>query len=138
APRHFPGPVGGLQVCAFGTAVRQDLPVGRGAISMSAAGVYGHDNGSRAKLRRCLVDEIRLLDGCTADGYPGGAGVQQTLDIGRAADAAADNQRQAGLPCNVLDQFGSVSTPLRGGADVKKNEFVGTLLGVAQGNFNGI
>src|SRR5699024_10743187 len=39
---------------------------------------------------------------------------------------------------NVMDQFRRVGAPLRGGADVKKNEFVGTLLGVAQGNFNRI
>jgi hypothetical protein len=88
-------------------------------------------------LAEASADQIRILDGRGIHAHLVGAGIQQAPHIGHRAHAAANGQRNEHLRGTGLDDVQDDVALVRGGRDVEKGDFVGALLVVAAGDFDG-
>ena len=82
--------------------------------------------------------QFRVGHGGAVDADLVGAGVEQALDVGHLAHAAAHGKRDEDLRGHLLDDGQDQVAAVAGGGDVQEGEFVGALLVVAAGDLDGV
>src|SRR5690606_895565 len=85
-----------------------------------------------------LTDELRVLHRRSVDRDLVGPVAQQTVDVGDAADASADGERDEDLFGAGADDVVDGLPVTAAGRDVEEGEFVGSGLAVAAGEFDGV
>ncbi|KAG0765906.1 hypothetical protein G6F22_017936 [Rhizopus arrhizus] len=94
---HAARPGHGVQPGGLAAAVREDFPARGLAGRRHAARVDGHDHALRAMVVGGSADQFRIGHGRAIDADLVGPGIQQALDVGHLAHAAAHRQRDEDL-----------------------------------------
>ncbi|MDT4843635.1 hypothetical protein FQZ97_775700 [compost metagenome] len=136
--RHAAGPGHGVQPGGLAAAMGEDFPAGRFARGRHAARVDRHHHALRAVVVGGRADQFRIGHGGAVDADLVGAGVEQALDVGHLAHAAAHRQRDEDLRGHLFDDGQDQVAAIAGGGDVQEREFIGALLVVAAGDFDGV
>ena len=128
------GPIDSFHAGGFATALGEDFP----AIGGDALGIDGDDDALAAEFFGAVGDEFGRGDGGRVDADFVGTGFKHDTHVGHGADAAADGEGHEATIGNALDDIDHGGAAVGAGGDVEKDHFIGTLLIVTNGEFDGI
>src|SRR5690606_23193202 len=135
---HLAGPFDGVDARGLAPAVGKDLPARGFAGFGGAARVDGHHDALRAVVVGRGLDQLGVGHRRAVDGDFVGTGIEQPLDVGHLAHAAAHGKRNEYLGGDGLDDGQYQVAVVAGGRDVEKGEFVGALFVVAARDLDGV
>lgn len=129
----FLGPFDGVERGGVSSAVGIDAP----GVSI-ALGVDGEHDALVAEFLGGFEDEIRIVDGGGVQGNFVRPGVEHFADVFHCAESSADGERHEALGGGAFDDVAHDLAFVGGGGDVEEDEFVGALLVVGFGGFDGV
>ena len=80
---------------------------------------------------RNVVNQLRITDSRRINGYLIRPGVQPTVYLTQFVDSSTYRKRNIDIGCNPLYQFSKSLTPFVTGCDIKKSQFICSLLAIS-------
>jgi len=133
----FARPSDGFESGGEASAIDVDFPEFP-AVLLDPTGVDIDDDALAAETERGFADEIGIPDGGGIDGDFVATGVEESADVFESTDATADGQGHEDDFGGALDDIEDDISLLVAGGDVEEDEFVGSFLLVAGGDFDGV
>lgn len=128
------GPGDGIFLGGAASAVGVDSPL----VGLFAFGVDGDDDALAAEDACAFVDEVWGGEGGGVDADFVCACVEHFVHVVDGANAAADGEWDEAVCSGAADDVDHGAAVVGRGGDVEKNEFVGLLIVVGDGAFDGI
>jgi hypothetical protein len=131
------GPFDGMKSSGNSAAIDVHIP-DFVAVATDAFGIDIDDDALAAEAEGGFANEVGVADGCGIDGNFVATGLEESADIFECADTAADSERHEDDFRGACDDIEDDTALFVAGSDIEEDEFVGALLFVAAGNFDGI
>ena len=82
-----------------------------------------------------IVYQLRIANGGRVNGNFVGTGIEQAVYVTQFVDPSPNGKRNTDIGSNPPDQFGKSLTPFMTGGNIKKHQFVGSLLAIGTPQF---
>jgi len=130
----LPGPVHGIEAGVGAAAAGKNPPF----IGGDLFGVDGDDNTLAAEFFGAFADEFGPGQGAGIDADFVGAGAEHGKHVGHGFDPAADGEGHETLVGGALNHADHGGAAVGRGGDVEEDHFIGALVVVAEGEFDGV
>ena len=100
--------------------------------------IYCQHTNLRTKVFCNFVYQLRTTNSRRINGNLICTGIQQAVYIAQFVDAATYRKRNADIGSNALHQFGKCLATFEAGCNIKKHQFISTLLTICTRQFNRI